>query len=491
MHIDKEEFKKIGYQLIDKIASFIDTIDEKPVTTKKSPEELNKILGDISLPDKGRSAEEIMTKATRLLMNESLLNGHPKFMGYITSSPAPIGMLADLLASSINPNVGAYALSPIATEIEKQTIKWLSEFIGVSESYDGTLVSGGNMANFTAFLAARTAKSPEGLKKEGVRSNSKRMITYCSKSTHTWIEKATVLFGHGTDSIRWIPMDASLKMDNKLLEQAIKQDLLDGHEPFMIIGTAGDVSMGIIDDLEGISEICKRYQLWFHIDGCYGIAATILPELAPLFKGYKEADSIALDPHKWFYTPLEAGCILMKNPKHLTDTFSFRPDYYNFNENENDTKLNQNYHEYGIQNSRGFKALKVWASLQQVGKDGYVNLIRSNIQFSELLFELAEAHLELEAVSQNLSITNLRYVPLEEEQNNKEYLDHLNKMLLISLQKDGEVFFSNAIVNQKYCLRGCIVNFRTSKKDIEEIIEIIVREGRKVNQKMKNLATIS
>ncbi|MFN2440374.1 MAG: aspartate aminotransferase family protein, partial [Chitinophagaceae bacterium] len=330
IEVDKEEFKKIGYQLIDSIAEFIDKIAEKPVTPGESPKELQTIIGNLSLPENGKPAGEIFSRAAGLLFNHSLLNGHPKFFGYITSSPAPLGALADLLAASVNPNVGANILSPIATEIEKQTVRWLSEFIGLTQSYGGILVSGGNMANFTAFLAARTVKAPKNIKENGISNDSQKLIVYCSKTTHTWIEKAAVLFGLGSKAVRWIPTDASNKMDNKALEQTIKDDIKNGFNPLMVIGTAGDVSTGAVDDLESIAAISKTYNLWFHVDGAYGIPAAVIPELKTLFKGIDEADSIALDPHKWLYCPLEAGCTLVKDPNHLIETYSSHPVYYNF-----------------------------------------------------------------------------------------------------------------------------------------------------------------
>ncbi|PXX31785.1 pyridoxal-dependent decarboxylase [Arenibacter sp. ARW7G5Y1] len=486
LEINKEQFKTIGYQLIDKIAEFLDTIDEKPVTPGEGSQELQKILGRSSLPENGSPTEDIVSNAAALLMDHSLLNGHPKFMGYITSSPAPIGMLADLLAASVNSNVGAHILSPMATEIEKQTVQWLAEFIGVSPDYGGILVSGGNMANFTAFLAARTAKAPKTIKEDGLSSTSKKLLIYCSKTTHTWVEKAAILFGHGSKSTRWIPTDSTNKMDNMLLEQAIKNDLDEGHQPFMVVGTAGDVSTGTVDNLNGIASICKTYDLWFHIDGAYGIPAAIDPELKQMFMGIKEADSIALDPHKWLYSPLEAGCTLVKNPKHLTDTYSSHPEYYNFSKNDHGPALN--FYEYGLQNSRGFRALKVWMALRQIGRNGYLKTIREDMELSKLLFLLAENHSELEAITQSLSITTLRYVPEgygDKTDKNETYLNTLNEALLDELQQAGKVFLSNAIVHHKYCLRGCIVNFRTSKKDIEEIIEIIVREGKRMHQKLR------
>lgn len=481
IEMNKEEFQKIGHQLIDDISDFMSNIDKKPVTFSESPSELQRILGNTSLPENGKPAAELISRVTELLFNHSLFNGHPKFLGYITSSASPIGALADLLAASVNPNVGAHILSPMATEIEKQTVQWLAEFIGVPASYGGILVSGGNMANFTAFLAARTAKAPKSIKVDGLSNTSKKLIVYCSKTTHTWIDKAAILFGLGTNAIRWIQTDSSNRMNNEILEETIKNDIENGCQPIMVIGTAGDVSTGVVDNLKGISTICKTYNLWFHIDGAYGIPAAIIPKYKDLFDGVSEADSIALDPHKWLYSPLEAGCTLVKNPQHLIDTFSSHPEYYNFTNTEGE--IAQNYFEFGLQNSRGFRALKVWLSLQQVGRSGYQKLIGEDIELSEILFDLAKKHPELEAVSQNLSITTFRYIPPNCKKDNG-YLNKLNETLLNELQTGGELFLSNAIVNKMYCLRACVVNFRTSKKDIEEIIDIIIKIGRRVNLKL-------
>lgn len=477
--ISKEDFLKIGHQLIEDVADFLDTIEERPVTKGESPEQLQQLLNNNSLADGGTDPSALLAKTTELLFDHSLFNGHPKFFGYITSSPAPFGILAELLAASVNPNVGAQILSPMATEIEKQTIKWIADFVGISNAWDGILVSGGNMANFTAFLAARTAKAGEHFKAEGI--TSKKLIVYCSKTTHTWIEKAMVLFGHGTKALRWIETEVDNRMNISVLEDTIKKDLQVGHQPFMVVGTAGDVSTGVVDDLSSIASLCKTYDLWFHVDGAYGGPAAILPELKELFSGLSEADSIALDPHKWLYSPLEAGCTLVKNPKHLIDTYSSHPEYYNFSKNEGVPA--RNFFEYGLQNSRGFRALKVWLVLQQIGKNGYKDLIRKDIALSKLIFELADQHPELEAVSQNLSITTLRYIPvnIDNYENKVSYLNKLNEALLDGLQKGGNVFLSNAVVKGAYCLRACIVNFRTTKKDIQEIIEIVVAEGRRIH----------
>ena len=479
--ISKEDFQKIGHQLIDTLSEFIETIEQRPVTPGESPDQINQLLDIAPLPEQGTSPKELMAKTTKLLIDHSLFNGHPKFLGYITSSATPIGALADLLAATINPNVGGNILSPMATEIEKQTVRWLAEFIGVSPNYGGILVSGGNMANFTAFLAARTNKAPKSIKEEGLSSSS-QLVVYCSKSTHTWIDKAAILFGLGSNAVRWIPTDDANKMKMDSLEKAIEKDLENDYKPIMVIGTAGDVSTGVVDDLNAIASVCKKYDLWFHVDGAYGVPAAVVPKQKELFNGLEKANSIALDPHKWLYSPLEAGCTLVKDPQHLLDTYSSNPEYYNIHQYDHEV----NYFEYGLQNSRGFRALKVWLALQQVGRSGYEEMISEDIELSKLLFDLAHDHPELEAVSQNLSITVFRYLPLDGS-NDKTYLNELNEELLNRLQQGGEVFVSNAIVNGTYCLRGCIVNFRTSEKDIREIIDIVVRVGKTTHEElMKN-----
>ena len=480
--LSKEEFRDNGYRLIDTLADLLEKIPSMPVTSGESPLQLQELLGNASLPQDGIPVEQILKSATELLIHHSLYNGHPRFFGYITSSPAPLGALADLLAAVVNPNAGAQILSPIATEIEKQTVRWLAEFVGLSPTYGGVLVSGGNMANFTGFLAGRTAKAPKKIKQEGINGIENQLLVYCSKTTHTWIEKAMVLFGLGLQSLRWIEADEYNRINTTLLANAIEKDIAAGMKPIMVIGTAGDVSTGAVDDLNSIGTICKKYDCWFHIDGAYGIPAATIPDLKEMFAGIEDADSLALDPHKWLYSPLEAGCILVKDPNHLVETFSSHPVYYNF-ETSGEGKP-QNFYEYGMQNSRGFRALKVWMMLQQVGRNGYIKMISDDIRLSKLMFDLATKHPELEGMSQNLSITTLRYKPEGEE--NASYLDALNEKLLNTLQSGGEVFLSNALVKNCYCLRACIVNFRTREEDIHKTIEIIAREGRKINTQLKN-----
>ena len=203
----------------------------------------------------------------------------------------------------------------MATEIEAQTVRWIAEFIGFPAACGGLLVSGGNMANFVCFLAARTAKAGWDVRKAGVGNSAPRLLVYASSETHTWIQKAADLFGLGTDAIRWIPVDEHQRMKTHELRRQIAEDRAAGHQPFIVVGTAGSVSTGAVDPLRDIGAICREFDLWFHVDGAYGALAAAVPEAPEDLRALAEADSVAVDPHKWLYAPLEAGCALVRRPR--------------------------------------------------------------------------------------------------------------------------------------------------------------------------------
>lgn len=486
LEIHGDEFRRLGHQLVDDIAGFLDGLPRRPVTRGESPQEIRKLLGLDTLPQSGSPPDVLLDQTAKLLFDHSLFNGHPKFWGYITSSGAPIGLLADLLAATVNPNVGAAILSPVASEIEAQTIRWIADLIGYPRNCGGLLVSGGNMANFVCFLAARRMKVPWDVDAEGLSAGKQRLVVYVSKETHAWIDKAAELFGMGTQSIRWIATNHDQQMDVEALERQITADRAENHLPIMVVGAAGTVSTGAIDPLARIAAICKKYDLWFHVDGAYGAPAAVLPDASAELLGLRQADSIALDPHKWLYSPLEAGYSLVRNPNHLLETFSHHPAYYNFEGTEDDPPIN--YHEYGLQNSRGFRALKVWLGLRHVGRDGYVQMIGDDIALARALYEAVGTHPELEAATQHLSITTFRFVPQDlpnDPTTVGPYLNDLNEKLLNRLQRSGEAFVSNAVVEGKYLLRACIVNFRTTLSDVEALPEIVIRLGRILDSEIR------
>jgi glutamate/tyrosine decarboxylase-like PLP-dependent enzyme len=482
-----DEFRALGHQLVDRIADFMAGLSNRPVTTGESVRTIRDVLGNKPLPEQGADAATLLDEAADLLFNHSLFNSHPRFMGYITSSAAPLGTLGELLAASVNPNVGAWALSPMATEIERQTIRWIAELMGYPSDCGGILVSGGNVANFVGFLAARKAKTNWDVRARGMKADeSQSLCLYASTETHTWIHKAADLFGLGTDAIHWIPMDSDLRIDASALRQQIVEDKAQGYQPFLVIGTAGTTGTGAIDPLSELASICREHDLWFHVDAAYGGVATVVPQYADALRGLAEADSIAVDPHKWLYQPLEAGCALVRRPKAMLDAFSYHPSYYRFDDTEDEQPTN--FYEYGLQNSRGFRALKVWLSLRQIGRAGYARMIADDIELARELYQLVAAHPALQAFTHSLSITTFRYVPpdLKPGTDNVEtYLNQLNTELLNDIQTGGEAFISNAVIGGKFVLRACIVNFRTSEADIEALPEIVVRLGEVVDSKLR------
>ena len=478
------DFRTAGHRLVDQIAGWLDTLASGRVTHDESPAEVRDALrADRGLPDTGMDAQALLDEAAQLLFDHSLFNGHPRFFGYITSSPAPIGALGDLLASAINQNVGAWRLSPMATEIEAQTVRWIAELIGFPAGCGGLLVSGGNMANFVCFLAARAAKAPEA-RTGGLRAGSGPLLAYGSMETHTWIQKAADMFGLGTDAIRWIPIDAEQRMDVAALEQQIAVDRNNGGVPFLVVGTAGSVGTGVVDPLPDIAAVCRRHDIWFHVDGAYGALAARVPGAPDGLRALGDADSVAVDPHKWLYAPLEAGCALVRRPEDLLRAFSYHPSYYHFDHEVT------NYFDYGPQNSRGFRALKVWLALRQVGLAGYLAMIGDDMRLARLLHALVQQHPDFEAMTQHLSITTFRYVPRDlrpvaPTAETETYLQRLNQELLTRVERSGEAFLSTATVNGRFALRACIVNFRTSLADIEALLPLLARLGRDADRALR------
>src|SRR5271170_6419746 len=482
LEISSDEFRVLGYQLVDRIAGFLDSLPERAVTPGESPSVVRHTLdAERHLPRQGTDPALLLNRAADLLFEHSLFNGHPRFWGYITSSAAPIGALGELLAAAVNPNLGAWLLSPMASEIEAQTIRWIAELLDYPMDCAGLFVSGGNMANLVCFLAARQANAGWDVRVKGVENS--RLRVYCSKETHTWIQKAADISGLGTDAIRWIAADDELRMDVAALRRQIVSDVEAGDRPLLVVGTAGSVSTGAIDPLPEIAAICREFDVWFHVDGAYGGLAAVLPDAPDALAGLREADSLAVDPHKWLYAPLEAGCALVRDPEKLRAAFAYHPPYYHFGE------AATNYFDFGPQNSRGFRALKVWLALQEVGREGYERMISDDIHLARALYERISQYAELDALTQSLSITTFRFVPTDLNSGDEKaanYLDELNLQLLTRLQSSGEAYLSNAVVHGKFALRACIVNFRTSLADIEALPPIVVRIGKALDLEMRS-----
>ena len=486
LSMDPETFRALGHALVDQLAGLIASVPARPVTPDEPAADLRRALDlDGPLPEEGTGAGPLLQQTAARLFDHSLFNAHPKFFGYITAPPAPIGVLGDLLASALNANCGSRTLSPAATEIEVQAVRWIAQLIGVPASCGGVMVSGGNMANFVGFWAARTARAGWDVRAGGLCDAEARPLrVYGSAETHTWIQKAADLSGLGTSAIRWIPTGPDQRMDVDALRRAIAADTAAGDRPLLVVGTAGSVSTGAVDALPAIAAVCREHGVWFHVDGAYGGFAACAPGAPADLLGLSEADSVAIDPHKWLYAPLEAGCALVRDPERLRDAFAYHPPYYHFSERVT------NFVDYGPQNSRGFRALKVWLALKQAGAAGYRRMIADDMRLARGLADAVRDTPEVELLTQSLSITTFRYVPPDlrgriGEAEVERHLDALNRELLDRLQRGGELFVSNAVIAGRYALRACIVNFHTTAADVRAVPAIVVRVGRAVDADLR------
>ena len=484
--LSPDDFARLGHRLVDDVAELLRTMRERPLGPGETPEQIRIALAaDRPLPTSTSDAGDALAEATRLLFDHSVFNGHPRFFGYITSGAAPLGILGDMLAAAVNPNVGLWSLSPMASEMEAQAVRWIAELVGFPPGGGGVLVSGGNVANMLGLWAARAAVEEWDVREEGVRAEGSRSLrVYGSAGTHTWIQKAADLAGLGTSSIRWIATDASGVIDVTALRRSIETDVEAGDVPLMVVGTAGSVATGAVDPLPALREICDEHGAWLHVDGAYGAFAVAASNAPEALRALALADSVALDPHKWLYAPIEAGCVLVRDPDALLRAFSYRPAYYHVEEEA------KNYFEHGLQNSRGFRALKVWLLLRQLGRDAYAEAIAEDIELARRFHGIAGDDPELEALTHGLSITTYRYVPHDlatriREPSVADYLNRLNQAIQERMERSGRAFVSNAVLDGVYALRMCVVNFRTALEDVVALAHITVELGRAADRELR------
>jgi glutamate/tyrosine decarboxylase-like PLP-dependent enzyme len=485
-----EEFRALGHHLVDRIAGYIDSLPTRRVAPDTTPAAIRALVGQEGLPEHGADAKALIDQAADLLFDYVRHSGHPRSWGYIAGSPAPMGMLADFLASAVNPNVAAWDLVPAAAEIEAQAVRWVAELLGYPTDCGGLFVSGGNMGNIVGTLAARRSRADWDLRAEGVAgAGTRRMRLYASPETHTWLHKAADIAGLGTNGIRWIETDSSQRMDPDALARRIEADAAAGDLPFLVIGTAGTVSTGAVDPLPALAAIARAHDCWFHVDGAYGAFAVASRDAPADLAGLREADSLAVDAHKWLFAPVEAGCALVRDRRHLLDTFDYAPPYYHYKAAPAEEVTH--YYKLGPQNSRAFRALKVWLTLRHVGRAEYVRVLEGNIRLSRQLHGLITAEADFEAFTQSLSIATFRYVPPGlggDEAAREAYLDDLNAALVTRVQKGGDAFISNAVLDGRFVLRTCITNFRSTEADVCALPSIIRDEGRALDAEMRPAA---
>lgn len=470
MDIAPEEFRRLGYRVIDMMADWLARESRDPVLEKTGGDSLRSRLSG-TLPEQPTDADAVLTELRDTVMRHSRANGHPGYGAYVCASADPLGMLADALASALNQNVTAWRSAPAATTVERQVVQWLDEFVGFDGGGHGLLLGGGSAANLHGL---RCAMEDATAREDAARD---RMTVYVSSETHLSLAKAARTLGLSDERIRTVPVDARRRMDPEALERMVMADRGDELIPVMVCGSAGTANDGTIDPLERIADVAERRHVWFHVDGAYGAPAAATEEYAWLGDAFRRADSMSLDPHKWLYAPIDVGCFLIRHPAVARAAFSESAEYTRVH--ETDPVESFAFFDHGMELSRRFRALKIWLPFRIRGARAIADQIRENIETRKALDDLIEGHDELERLGSGLSITCFRY---RVDGRDDEALNELNENILARVLDSGRFLMSPTRLEGRYALRFCIVNFRTRAAHMEDLVDRVLEAGRKLTQ---------
>jgi aromatic-L-amino-acid/L-tryptophan decarboxylase len=460
------EIRDWGNSVIQLMTDYLGDLRDRRVYRHMSSREIRDRL-DAALPTKGIQFDELLKVFRETVIPFSRQNAHPRMFGYVQSPGIPIAAFADLLASTLNANLTVWRSAPAPAEIERLTIDWIRQILGFNAEAGGIFVSGGSMANLAAIAAARQAKD----------KSSARLRMYASSETHFSMAKAAALLGIGRENVCHIAVDERFRMRLDDLVAKITADVGAGYAPFCVVANAGTVNTGAVDPLAEIRDVANRFQLWMHVDGSYGAFAVLAKSVHGLFAGLERADSIALDPHKWLYLPVDVGCVIYRMPEIAQATFAHEAEYTRIMGEEADEAFA--FWDYGPELSRRFRALKIWMLLKGVGLHSLGEAIESNLACARYLESMVGASDDFEMVAPvELSIFCFRHVPMQLRNESPQAIDAFNERLLVALQRDGSSYLSNTTLGGRFALRGCVLNYRTSLRDMEILLDDLRRVAR-------------
>jgi aromatic-L-amino-acid/L-tryptophan decarboxylase len=400
-------------------------------------------------------------------------NLHPRFYGWVMANGTPVAMLAEMLAAGMNFHLGGFDCA--GALVEEQVIAWLKEMLGLPKATSGLLVSGGSIANLVGLVVARNAKAPVDVREEGLVA-APRMRVYASTETHSCVRKALEILGLGRASLCAVPVDGAFRVDVSALRRAIAEDRRLGYLPICVVGNAGTVNSGAVDDLDALAAVAEEEKLWFHVDGALGGPVALSPAHRSLVAGMERADSLAVDLHKWMHMPYEVGCVFVRDAEQHRSTFAHSPEYL-AQMPRGLACRREMFSDLGVQLSRGFRALKVWMSIKAYGVGVFRRLIDQNIAQARLLGDLVEAEPELELMAPvSLNVVCFRYVG--DRRRTAEELDALNREVLCRLHESGVVVPSYTTLHGRYCLRACITSHRSRSEDVAVLVREALRHGR-------------
>ncbi len=467
--LDDARFRELGRELVELMLRAVSAEREEPVLdTISGPE--SRALFDEPLPADGTPMAEVMRVWGERVLPYCRRNGHPRFFGYVCTSADPIGMMADAMASALNQPVTAWRSAPAASEVERLAVRWLDELVGFGAGGSGLLVGGGSAANLHGVACAVAAAEDDGGLGEGARH---RMTAYASSEAHVSMRKALRLLGIPGDQIRRVAVDDERRMRPEALRDHMDRDRFGGFVPVVVCASAGTANTGAIDPLLEIGSVCREASVWLHIDGAYGGPAAITEEYGWMKKAFGLADSLSLDPHKWLFSPVGAGCILIRDDRALARAFSEYSEYTEVSETDEIERFA--FFDQGLEMSRRFRGLKVWSILKARGWHRLRDAIVHDIALRSYLDERVGAEAELEPLGSELSISCFRYLPADSI--GLEAANRLNRHIVATLIREGRCYMSPTVLDGVVSLRVCIVNFRTTATDIDFLIDEVLRVG--------------
>ncbi len=470
---DWEALRRLGHRMVDDMMEHLRTIRQRPVW-QPMPAGLASRF-DEPLPVEPEDSSAVYQRFLEDILPYQLGNTHPRFWGWVIGTGSPLGMLAAMLAAGVNPN--AWGGNQVAGHVELQVLRWLKDALGYPAASSGLLVSGGSMANLIALTVARDQRAGFDVRGRGLSGSGPAFAVYASAEVHSSARKSVELLGLGGDSLRRIPVLPDYTIDLAALRQAVDDDLAAGVRPLCVIGTAGTVNTGAIDDLESLARISREKGLWLHVDGAFGALAALSPALRPRLRGLEQADSIAFDLHKWMVMPYDVGCILIRDEKAHRASFSLTPHYL-AQSARGVSHAVFSASDYGPELSRGFRALKVWMSLRVHGLGAYARMIQQNVDQAAYLARLVDEEPRLERLAPaSLNIVCFRFAA---KSLSDEALNELNQELLVRLQERGLAAPSQTILQGRFAIRVAITNHRSRREDFELLVRESIRLGEEV-----------
>ena len=466
--MDGKEFRDLGHQVVDLLAEYLEHIQDKRVFPDVEPRMLTELFSE-RLPENPSSPQSVLRELEAKLLPYCTHVGHPGYMGLITPSPAPVGVIADFICSALNQNVGAYSIGPSAVAMERRVVRWLTDLCGYDARAGGNLTSGGMMANFIGLKLGRDAVTRDRAQQDGLRE---RWAVYASEERHVSIDKAVDCIGLGRNAFRALPTDSNFQVRLDALEQAIARDKEDGIRPMCIVGVLGTTNTGAVDNIGELRRIADREGMWLHVDAAYGGGMLLSHEWPMRDRGLELADSITIDPHKWFYAPLDAGAVLVKDERRLTASFGIKPSYLIDELDQADERYQ--YYVHGFEQSRRFRSLKVWMSFKRYGTRQIAQWIDNNVRQAKHLYALAEKHPEFEAAS----VPPMSAICIRFTGGDLNFADSkaLHAEVAQRVEQSGRFWMSTTELKGKTWFRINPVNFRTREEHMEELFALLEKE---------------